>query len=273
MAITTLDGVVAGMLPPYELLKIGATMEAAGIYWSSFYSAGQPGAAVAPSPGIGGAALTTYAGQIPFINPASGNTYLARLEAASTASGALLLCDRLWHNSGIGITTTTGQTVNSAAWPARCPPASGSTPDTNGGSILVGIEVSTVTGNGSPVTNTTLTYTDQSGNSGATGTMASFPATGVAGTFVPFALASGDTGIRSVQTLTLGTSYVSGTIHLVAYRVLARVGIPIANVSNAVDALTAGFPRLYDNTVPFLLWMPTATTAVNITGSLIYTQG
>lgn len=279
MAITTLDQATASALPPQEILKAGATMEAAGVWHSLFYSAGRPGAAVAPSPGLAGAALTTYAGQIPFTNPASGNTNMLKFSASASATGSLLLLDRLWHNSGFTVTTTTAQTVTSAAWPARCVPSSGSTPDTNGGGIMVGIEVSAATTNAGAVTNMTLSYTNQAGTAGQTATIPStvpgggFPATAAAGTFVPFQLAAGDTGVRAIASLTLGTSLVTGTVHLVAYRKLAQLSITTANVSQALDFLTSGAVRLYDNSVPFLVWIPTATTATTVAGDLIYTQG
>jgi hypothetical protein len=272
-AITTLDGVIAGMRPPEPLLKVGTTMEAIGIRHSLFYATGVPGAAVAPSPGLAGAALTTYAGQIPWVNPASGNSYLARLSVSGSLAGRLLVFDRLWHNSGIAVTTTTAQTINSAAWPARCPPASGTTPDVNGRNIICGIEVSTATTNAGAITNTTLNYTNESGTSGRTGTISSFPITGVAGTFVPFQLAAGDFGVRSIQTVTLGTSYGGGAIHLVCGRLVAEAEIPIPNTGLTQDAVTLGMPRLYDNTVLFLVWLPTATTAVSVVGSLTVTQG
>lgn len=268
MAITTLDGIIAGMRPPEDFLKVGATMEAAGVHHSYFYTSGRPGAAVAPSPGMAGAALTTYSGQIPFVNPGSGNSYLARLAASASSACALLLVDRLWHNSGIAVTTTTAQTINSVAWPARDRDAS-----TNGENVLVGIEVSTATTNAGAVTNTTMSYTNQAGTATRTGTIGSFPATAVAGTFVPFQLNAGDTGVRSIQTITLGTSYGGGTIHLVAYRILARLELPVANTGNAQDAVACGFPRLYDNTVPQLLILPSVTTATTIAGHMIVTQG
>lgn len=268
MAITTLDGIIAGMLPPQEALKVGTTMEAIGVHHSLFYTNGRPGAAVAPSPGLAGAALTTYEGQIPWTNPVSGNSYLAFLEASSSVAGTLLLCDRLWHNSGLVVTTTTAQTIDSVTLPAR-----DSAGSTNGANILVGLEVRTATTNASAVTNTTMSYTDSDGNAGATATISSFPATAVAGTFVPFQLAAGDTGVRSIQTVTLGTSYGAGAIHVVAYRILARVGLPVANVSFRADAVQCGFPRLYDNTVPFFLWLPTATTAIALNATMGFSQG
>lgn len=138
---------------------------------------------------------------------------------------------------------------------------------------MVGIEVSTATTNGSAVTNTTLTYTNQSGTGSKTATISSFPATAVAGTFVPFQLAAGDTGVRSIQTLTLGTSYGGGTIHLVAYRVLARVPCLVANSASSIDPVSSSFTRCFDNTVPQLLFMPSATTAVTVHGELVFTHG
>ena len=269
MAITTFEQALAGMLPPEDFIKVGATMEAAGVMHSLFYTSGRPGAASAPAPGLAGASLTSYTGQIPFTNaPASKETRLARLQATASASGCLLVYDRLWHNSGLAVTTTTAQTINSTAFPAR--DRNGSA---DGAGVIVGIEVSTATTNGSAVTNTTMSYTNQDGTASRTATISSFPATAVAGTFVPFQLQAGDTGIRSIQSVTLGTSYGAGAIHLVALRILARLELPTANTGNALDVLTSGFVRLFDNTVPGLLWVPSGTGAVTVTGHMIMTQG
>lgn len=267
MAITTLDGAIAGMQYPRTFAKAVTGTMVAGRPMSTFYLAGMPGAATAPSPGLAGAALTTYAGQIPFSNPGSGNTYLARFQGQATIAGTLVLADRLWHNSGITVTTTTAQTVNSAAWPARDNNAS-----TNGDGVMIGLEVSTATGTGNATP--TISYTDQSNNSGATGSMmVTYVASSIAGTFYPFTLAAGDTGVRSIQSVTLGVSMTSGTIHLVAYRELARLELTGGNVPNAIDAITSGFPRLYDNTVPFIFFIPSTTTTSNISGSVVFTQG
>ncbi len=271
MAITTLDGLIAGFQPPLYFEKIGGAMEAAGGMHSFFYTAGIPGAAVAPTSAIAGDALTSYAGQIPYSNPGAGNGYLGRISAAATQAGRLLLCDRLWHNASISETTTTGQTVTSATFPARDQNGS-----TNGEGVLVGIEVSTATTNGSPISNTTLTYTNSGGTGSRTATISSFPATAVAGTFVPFQLAAGDSGVRSIQTLTLGTSYApsgSPEIHLVAYRVLADLSIGVANTGVLADAFRLGMPRLFDNTLPFLIWQASSTNAVTVRGLLSYAQG
>jgi len=93
------------------------------------------------------------------------------------------------------------------------------------------------------------------------------------GTFIPIQLAAGDTGVRSIQTWQLSATMTSGAYHLVAYRVIARVEGAVANLGQAVDALTGGMPRLYDNTVPFLLYLPTSTTAAAIYGQMIESHG
>lgn len=267
MAITTLDGAIAGMQPPKEYVKLVSPTLVVGRYDSPFYRAGMPGAAVAPTPGIAGAALTTYAGQIPFTNPVAGNSYLARLQLMASQPGVFLLCDRLWHNSGISVTTTGNQTINSAAWPAR--DLNGST---NGVGVYIGLEVSTATGAGASVV--TIVYTNDAGAGTKTGTCnPAYAASSAIGAFYTFLLAAGDTGVRSIQTYASTVSMTSGTIHLVAYRVLARLEVPAGYVGNAVDALTGGFTRLYDNTVPFILFLPSATTAANYQGQMIVTQG
>lgn len=243
-------------------------MEAAGVLHSLLYAAGRPGAGVAPSPGIAGAALTSYGGQLPHADaPALQQTYLMRLFAAATAAGSLIVYDRLWHNSGVVVTTTGAQNVNSAAFPARDRLGA-----SDGDGVFVAIEVSTATTNAGVVANTTLSYTNSVGTAGRTATIPSFPATAAAGTFVPFLLQAGDQGVRSIQSVTLGTSYGGGAIHLVAYRPLVQVGLPVPNVGFGVNAVD-GFARLYDGTVPCLLWLPSATAAVTVTGQFVETQG
>ncbi len=267
MAITTLDLALAGMKPPSYFSKAVTGTMVAGRPFSPFYLAGVPGAAAAPTPGLGGANLTSYAGQIP-IPAASGNTHLARFSGVSSAqAGMLLLCDRLWHNSGFTITSTGAQTINSAAWPAR--DMNGST---DGVGVILGVEISGATGAGTPTI--TVSYTNDANTSGKTATNSvATVATSAAGTFYPIGLAAGDTGVRSVQTLTLSATWTSGTMHLVAYRVLATLELPAAGIPNAVDALTSGMPRCYDTTVPFLIFIPQTTTTTQLSGSAVFTQG
>lgn len=267
MTIGSINQIIEGLLAPVPVLKTTFTGQAAGGFHSSIFLAGSPGAASAPT-GLNGTALTSLTGQITFPAAVAGTySYLAGLDVSQGAGiGAVFLCDRVWHNGTIVSTTTTNQAITTPAFPARDRSAA-----TAGDGYLVGLEVSTATTNGSPITNTTLSYTDSAGNTGNTATIASFPANAVAGTFVPFGLAAGDKGLGAIAGLTLGTSYGTGVIHLVVYRIIAQVGTPIAGVSSP---MSPGRPRrMWDSSVPFLLYQLTGTTCGPVVADVQYTQG
>jgi hypothetical protein len=51
------------------------------------------------------------------------------------------------------------------------------------------------------------------------------------------------------------------------------MNIGIANTGNILDVISGGFVRLYDGSVPFLLWLADGTTLNTIYGQIIFTQG
>lgn len=271
MAITTLDGAIAGMQPPQPIMKVGGTMAAVASQraYTPWYATGNPGASTATAIGVNGEAVTpalaSTGGRIIRTNPVSGNAHLARLAVNATTTGTLWLIDRVWQNSGLSVTSTAAQAITPAAIPAR-----DNNGTTNGAAIMAAIEWSAAGGAGTPTV--TLTYTDQDGNTGATGTFAGVASPPI-GTFEIFTLAAGDTGIRAPTSFIQSATRTSGTMHLVLFRVLAQVEVTSANIGNAIDALTAGLPRIYDNSVLQLVWFPTATTATTIGGQYIETQG
>lgn len=271
MAITTLDGAIAGFQSPRPILKIGITMSAVGAMrgYTPWYAAGNPGASTATAIGINGEAVTpalgSTGGRIPRTNPVTGNAHLGRLAINASTAGTLWLIDRVWQNSGLVTTSTTAQAITPATLPAR--DAGGAT---NGASIMAAVEWSATGGAGTPTV--TLTYTDQDGNTGASATLTGVTTPPV-GTFEIFTLAAGDTGIRAPTSFIQSATRTSGTMHLVLFRVLAQVEVTAANIGNAVDALTSGLPRIYNDSVLQLVWFPSATTAVNLFGQYIETQG
>jgi hypothetical protein len=224
--------------------------------------------------GLVGKVLTTgmagslTSGQLPFTNPVAGFSYNARLQGQATIAGSLLLCDRLWENSGISPIKATEQVfTGSAQIPAR------DQDGTNVGTgVYAGVEVAVATGASAPTF--TVKYTNTLGTAGKTGTnIVANVASSIAGTFYPIGLAAGDLGIQKAESITLSATQTSGTIQVVLYRILARLELTAANVPNAIDALTGGFPRLYDDVVPFLIFIPSAVTSSNITGHAIWSQG
>ena len=274
MAITTMAGVIAGLQPVVPFTKSGAGTPVVARPFSLWYVGGSPGGAAVPSSGLAGAALSApVTGQMPFLNPVSGNAYLARFSAiasqtGSNPSGSYILCDRLWQNSGISVTTTGAQTINSVAWPARDNDGS-----TNGEGVRIGLELSTATGAGASVVS--ISYTDQGGTAGATGAcMPAYAASSAVNSFYTFSLEAGDTGVRSIQSYTSTVSMSSGVVHLVAYRVLARLAMSFSNGEVYLDAVTGGMPRLYNDSVPFLLYMPGNTNGQNpVHGQILWTHG
>lgn len=268
MTIASFDDGVLGIKPLGHFNKAGSSTLVAGRAWSSIYAAGIPGPAVAPSPGVAGAALTSYSGQIPFPAAVGGETiHLAKFQGLSSAqSGSILLCDRLWHNSGLSVTLTTSQTVNSVAFPARDDNES-----TNGEGVLVALEISAATGVGTPTL--TLGYTNQAGTASRTANnIISVTASGVIGTTYIFGLQAGDTGVRSIQTYQSSATMTSGTIHLVAFRILEQIDAPSGGVPDGVNLLTGGLKRCWDNTVPFLMFIPSSTTSTQLIGAVGFTR-
>lgn len=281
MAITTMAGMLAGMRQPIEIVKGAAAHATVPAFATTFYDGGYPPAAAAPTPGIGGEVLTSYLGQIPFTNPVSGNTYLSRFDfmcsAAVTSNqntGTALLCDRLWHNSGIDVTLTTEQILTGAAQiPSR---------DQNGSNLGHGVfaALELGAGLGAGLTNVTLKYTNQAGTTGKTCTLPDpLPASPGTTSFFPFGLAAGDEGIRKVESITLGGSLVSGTIYLVLFRIIARAEYGLIdgqggqNRNTCLDALSLGAPRMYDNSVPFLVLRHSGAGTSGQMMRIIYSQG
>ena len=251
----------------FDFYKIGTAPEAAGNYYSWSKDSGFPGAWAPGTPGVAGRTIdgtaAADAGCMVIANPSSGGNYLAQLNATGTVAHNLFMQDWLWVNTGITVTTTTGQSVNSVTFPAR--DVNGST---NGEGIGVGILVTAATTNASPVTNTTLTYTNSENQNTRTATISSFPATAVIGTFVPFQLQAGDKGVRSIQTVTLGTSYGGGSISLVAYRTIIGQPMTLANVGSpqGLPVYNPGV-RLYNGTCLMPVAIASSTTAVTVAGS------
>lgn len=209
-------------------------------------------------------ARSTHAGGLPFSDPSSGNTYLTEFQVVGSSGYVMpqlfLICDRLWQTSGITLTITTSQTIDTPTWPAR--DRNGAT---DGEDVMVALEVITGTGNLGVITNTTIDYTNSNGDNSRTGTISSFPITCNQPSFIPFELDAGDTGVQSIQSITLGTSYVSGSVALVAYRVVAatlQYGLDLTDYP-VETALSLGMPIIYNDSYLFFVKQSPGTAAQN----------
>jgi len=263
MAITTLDGVVAGCELPQYFIKTNSYGVSTRV-GSLFPSLGIPGAAVVSTAGLGGEALTSYPGQIPFTNPPAGQkAYVARLAIAPRSATTVTLCDRVWHNSGFDTTIpTTPQNFTG------CPNFDR---DVNnavgvGEGIFVGIEyysatiVSTV--------NVNMTYTNSAGVSGRTAT-ANLPNSGGVGLFTPFVLQGSDSGVRSIQSASMAAAAPSATVSFVAYRPITTVGASSDGSATVIDPLTGGLPEIFNDSVLFFV-MHSSAPNNPVSGSITF---
>lgn len=269
MAITTLQGLADGILPGRPIGKF-SVLGASGVPFGCMFagSAGFPvgsisGLSTAPN----GAVMTKNTiGALLFVNPLSGNTYLAGIKwphSGAYVGLTVTLVDFLWSWK-IDKTVITPQTVNSVAFPLR--DINGTT---NGDGVFIAVFVPSSNMIGSGDVN--ISYTNQDGVASKSGSMF-WKVTNPGGTrLMPIYLDSGDTGVRSVQTLTLTSAYTGiGDFWLVAYRPIAIVASNNSGTGEPVDdAITFGMPRIYDDSCLTFLYQNGAT----ILGEVRFAQG
>lgn len=152
------------------------------------------------TPTASGAALDrTALGALAIPGSAAGKAnYITGVNVAqstATTTTFTLFYDRLVETGALDATLTTAQTVNSVALPSRA---------TGGANVEMWIEIYSTIG-ASFATVATISYTNQAGTSGQIATCA-IPAQARFATSWPVTLAIGDTGVRSVQSVTLSAS-------------------------------------------------------------------
>lgn len=278
MAITTMDQLIAGFTAPVSFHKVCPANEEAGIAMSLNYCPGTPGVSPTPTGGINGTNLTSFSGQLPFTNPASGlSSYLGRLAVTASSPGVLILYDRVWHNSGLSPTDLSKQNLTTPTFPRDDYGGGTIGTPTLGTGIWMGLEISTAT--------TNAQVDGAFGQIGATGVGSAvrvldlpyYPAAMLAGTFLVAEAQNNrsDYGVRTSEVFSVFSSLGGGAaIHLVAYRILGVVPVTVPDVEHELTIVSgAGFRRLWDNTVPCMLWIPSGTGPTTISGQMIVAQG
>lgn len=268
MALSTLDGwagAVASNGQDIQFHKLVPTVGVANVPHSLWAGAGIPEAGTYGTTGKANGRVLTDAstGGKPYLNAPSGQMYLTRagmIPGASTCQGTILLVDRiadcaLAHAEATG--SITGLTATS-----RLPAASA---NAEGCQIFV-----YVTGALSAASNTiTYTYTNQAGTGSKTTqnvvTVASAVANRSCNANMFVGLATGDTGVRSIESVTLASGSATGTLCVCLVRILARIPIPVAGtlVERDLVAELPGPKALYDDTCLDWILLPTGAAAAN----------
>jgi hypothetical protein len=277
MAITTVNQLITKTLPRFRFNK-SLTTAVSAHYQDTWTKTGFPVAGTFDITTVGG---VTFSGNSNFSiyapNPITGTSYFSKMCFGSTVSHGILICDRIWScgvvsaGTAFSVTDINPQTVNSVTWPARDDNGS-----TNGEGIYIGVQPLTVLGAFAGTGDITLTYTNSAGTAGRTATLSRVIQPSLAiNMLIPFGLQEGDLGVRSVQSIQLSQSLLSGTIGLVAFRPITFcAAVDLDNiVQKNYDGIAVGMPTIPSNAVLFLLPFCTTTTSVNISGYYDIAQG
>lgn len=157
----------------------------------------------------------------------------ARLSGQTYGAGGIIVLDLLNVNGGLNATLTTTQTTNL--------PTAALTRYTSGEGVMAAIVVYVILG--TTATTFTISYTNQAGTSGRTSTAQTIGSAGFReiGMFLPIPLQEGDTGIRSVDSVTLaGTTGQAGNFGVCLYKPLAMISMESATGSMPLDAVSTG---------------------------------
>lgn len=266
-------GAYNGYTVPF--MKTGTAADAVGYWYCTSKDTGFPGAWAVGTPGVNGRVTSGTAspdnGCIPIYNPSVGANYLTALEMGASVNHTHVFFDVLWVNSGLTITTTTAQSITTPTLPAR--DVNGTT---NGAGCSIAILCTAAVGLAAVASNATVSYTNSDGTAGRTATLTAVvgsqaPQTPVIGTIIWFNLAAGDRGVRSIESITLGTSWVSGSISLMITRDIAQIGTTIPSVTASKRIVEPGI-RLYNDTCLLHCITASATTATFFSGELSITE-
>ena len=259
----------------WQKSTFATTAHTAGLWYSLFRGGGNPPADTILGTGTNLAFqsltdATTNATGIPHGGNVGGYKHLlnaaAQTAAATTAPCVLMLVDLLGFYPVTTVTTTGAQTLNNTVTLPRY---------TDGAGVQAFVTPSTVMGAATP--NITLSYTNSEsvagkatpttlpiGNTAAAVTSIVYSGTG-AGKYGPFMpLAAGDAGIKSVQSINLSASYVSGVLNLVLCKPLLTLPITTLGVTAERDLVNqfASMPKVYDGAC--LAWLMLAGVATPV---------
>jgi hypothetical protein len=257
---------------PVVFMKTGTAADGVGFWYCTSKDGGFPGAWSPGTPGVNGRVTdgTTSAdfGCIPIKNPSIGANFLTELTMGASTNHSHLFFDVLWINSGLAITTTTAQAITTPTLPAR--DVNGMT---NGEGCMIGLLCTSAVGLAASSALPTVSYTNSAGVSGRTATLVAIngsqvPQTPVIGTLVWFNLQAGDTGVQSIQSISLNVTFVSGTISLFIARDLANIGTSLVNVQFTRKLSDPGV-RLYSGTCMLHCVLASATTATFFNGEVV----
>ena len=269
MAITTMDQVAAGLAaaPVIDLFAPSATNVAAGFVNLQRAVVTSTGQMAVPAAASAGGTLHS-AGQAGFGNlpdPVGGaSRYLAQSALTFATAGSLWFYDRVWSCSGFSGIVATAQAVTSFPVLTR--------PDVNGTGLEIWIECYTATG--STASSITVQYTNSDSVAGRSTVSTAHIVSMPANRMYRVPLQSGDTGVKSIQSITLsGTTGTAGSFGVTLMRKIAVTGTAVANVPVVNDFAALGMPLVQNGTALNAIHQAATTSSGVILGVLTFIDG
>ena len=192
-----------------------------------------------PAPAIPTTSVALDATSAPAIGPIpeSSTGQLAilggRLNTGDVAGVSLTLLDLLNHSGGLNGTVTGEQTTNL--------PTAALTRHTSGEGVMIGLIIYTQIGN--TATTVTVRYTNQAGTANRVSTAIQLGGSGYreANRLILIPLEAGDTGVRSVEGVTLAaTTAGAGNFGVVLFKPLTAFALENTSGAMPMDAVTGG---------------------------------
>lgn len=232
MTISSESDLYAALAISQDLRLLKNTITAvAGRLMSLWRATGQPEQGAIPT--AAAVCTKTTSGSNNFSNASGGKTlYLLNVGGAiNSVASTLSILDRLCASGGLSGTTTGAQSVNTPALTRR----------TDGVRNRIYLEWYTATG--STAVTVTASYTNQDGTSGKTTGSISLPASVAAGSMFELPLAADDSGVKSVESVTLSaTTGTAGNFGVTIAALLGTAPMPLANLGYNYDAQSLGLP-------------------------------
>ena len=270
MAITTNDQLTAA-LAAGEVKRLffpSATNVAGGIV--NLNQLVTSGFGIMATPAAASAGGTTYnqsgqsAGFPRWTAQPGTQAYFGGVSAVGANAGGLTCFDLCWACSGLSGTSTTAQTITGfTGLPAR---------ESTGAGLEIWVGCSSAIG--ATAHNVTVSYTNSAGVAGRTTVSTAGIASMPAGRMYQLPLASGDTGVQSIQSLTLSASSgTAGNLWLMIIERYWSAPIPSPNIPSNEDFWDLKGQRTSDEACLLFANLGTTTSSGVIMGEMSIIHG
>lgn len=256
MALSSLDGYLAGAKQRLPLVKTASRTSVALIPFSVFDLAGNPGAGtLAGSSTTNGVKPTSATSGTPIINPFSGTNkgYLTKVEYYNSVISTLHLYDLLFKAGNYTYNSGTTTLSSQPAINDRCPDDGGGAAFGNGNEIWIEVVGAMTSATAWQVQ---VTYTNQAGTTGRTSIVSAAQAAAAltVGKMFQIALQAGDSGVQKIESVIVTTGgATAGSFNVLIMRRLWSNRITVANSGFIDDILKTGAPEVYDTSALFAI--------------------